>query len=159
AGDGAGFVLVRGVAGDAGRADDVALGIADEHAARIGHEPAAAGGGERGEELRRVGGAFEQRARAEAHAERAPRFAERDVETQDARFVLALEGDEMAAGIEDRNGERRAIGLAPFLQRDVDDGAGLGKGESRHGNSRWGQELIRSFGFRRAAAYGWRATI
>ena len=31
----------------------------------------------------------------------APGFAERDVEAQDSGLVLALEGDEMAAGIED----------------------------------------------------------
>src|SRR5215510_9754634 len=149
-GDGAGFVLVRRVAGNAGRADDVAIGIADENAARIGNQPAAAGGGQRGEELRRVGGALEQGARAEAHAERPPGFAEGDVEAQDAGLVLALEGDEMAAGVEYGDGQRRAVGVAAFLQRGVDDGAGLGEGENGHDNSTMAQ-FIRSLILARAA--------
>src|SRR6266852_44089 len=74
AGDRAGLVLVGGVAGNTDRPDDVAAGIADQHAARIGDHAPAARRIERVEELRRVGGALEQRARAEAHAERTPRL-------------------------------------------------------------------------------------
>ncbi len=66
-----------------------------------------------------------KRARAETHAERAPGFAESDVEPQNAGFVLALERDEMAAGIEHGDGERREIAVAGFFQGDVDDGGGL----------------------------------
>ena len=74
-----------------------------------------------------------ERARAEAHAERAPGLAEGDVEAQQPRLVLALERDEMAAGIEHRDGERRAIGVAAFLERGVDDGGGLRKRDDGHG--------------------------
>src|ERR1700722_5898537 len=56
AGNGAGFVLVGGVAGNPDRADDVAGGIADQDAAGIGDDAAAARGVKRIEELRRVGG-------------------------------------------------------------------------------------------------------
>ncbi len=73
-----------------------------------------------------------QRARAEAHAERAPGFAVGDVVTQQAGFVLALEGDEMAAGIEHGDGERREIGFARLLQRDIDNGGCLRKRNDRH---------------------------
>ena len=48
-------------------------------------------------------GTAEQGAAAEAHAERAPGFAVGDVEAQDAGPVLALERDEMPAGIEHRD--------------------------------------------------------
>src|SRR3546814_16591757 len=41
AGDGAGLVVVGGVAGDADRADDGALGIAHQHTARHRHQRAA----------------------------------------------------------------------------------------------------------------------
>src|SRR3979490_3505771 len=71
--DGAGLVLVGGVARDADGADDVAAGVADQHAARIGDDAPAARRRPHGEELRRAGGALRQRARAEAPAERAPR--------------------------------------------------------------------------------------
>src|SRR5262249_33922306 len=135
AGDRTGLVLVGRVAGNADRPDDVAARVADEHAARIGNEPATAGGRQRREELRRVGGTLEQGARAEAHAERAPGFAVRDVEAQDARLVLALECDQVAAGVEDRHGQRRAVGLAPVLERDVDYDTGLGQGDNGHGGS------------------------
>jgi hypothetical protein len=40
----------------------------------------------------------------------------------------------MTAAIEHGDRERRAIRLAPFLQRDVDDGAGLREGDG-HGGS------------------------
>src|ERR1051326_1069428 len=127
AGDGAHFVLVGGVAGNAAGADDVAVGIADQHAARIADHAAAARRRQHGEELRRLRRTARQGGRAETHAERAPGFAEGDVETQDAGFVLALERDQMAAVIEHRDGERSQIVVAAFLQRDIDDGGSLRK--------------------------------
>jgi hypothetical protein len=75
-----------------------------------------------------------ERARAEAHAERAPGLAERDVETQQARFVLALERDQVPASVEHGDGERRAIGVAALLERGVNDGRGLNE-RDRHGGS------------------------
>ena len=122
AGDGADLVVVGGVARDADRADDVAVGIADQHAGGIADHAALAHRRQHGEELRRVGRAFGERARAEPHAERAPGFAEGDVEAQDSRLVLALEGDEMPAGIEHRDRERLEFLVAAGLERDVDNG-------------------------------------
>src|SRR4029450_12154702 len=78
AGDRAGLVAVRRVAGNADRADDVASSVSDQHAARIGHHAYVARRRQHGEELRRLGRSRSQRARAEAHAERAPGLAERD---------------------------------------------------------------------------------
>ena len=74
-----------------------------------------------------------QRARAEAHAERAPGLAEGDVETQQARLVLALERDQVPAGVEHGDGERRAIGVAALLERGVDDGRGLSERDETWG--------------------------
>ena len=90
--------------------------------AGIADHAAAAHRRQHGEELRRVGRALGERARAEAHAERAPGFAEGDVEAQDSRLVLALEGDEMPAGIEHRDRERLEFLVAAGLEGDVDDG-------------------------------------
>src|SRR5215217_872528 len=81
-GDGADFVLVGGVAGNADRADDIAAGVPDEHAARNRHQTALAHHRERPEELRVLGGTAGQRTAGKAHAERAPGFAEGDVEAQ-----------------------------------------------------------------------------
>jgi hypothetical protein len=76
-----------------------------------------------------------KRARAEAHAERAPGFAEGDVEAQEARLVLALERNEVPTGIEHGDRERRAIGIAALLERGVDDGGGLRERDDGHGGS------------------------
>jgi hypothetical protein len=54
-----------------------------------------------------------------------PGFAECDVEPQDAGLVLPFEGDEVAAGVENRDGERRATRLSGLLEGAVHDGAGL----------------------------------
>ncbi len=75
----------------------VAAGVADQYAARIGDHAAAARRREHGEKLRGFRGAARERARTEAHAERAPGFGEGDVKPQNAGFVFALERDEMAA--------------------------------------------------------------
>ena len=58
---------------------------------------------------------------AEAHAQRAPRLALGDLRPEDARPVLALERDEMAAGVEHRDGQRLEFARAAVRQRLVDD--------------------------------------
>src|SRR3954447_18239098 len=80
--DGAGLVLVGSIPRDADRADDLAAGVADQPAARSGDDAPAARRRQHGEELRRTRGALRERARAEAHAERAPGLAIGDVEPQ-----------------------------------------------------------------------------
>jgi len=57
--------------------------------------------------------------------ERSPRLGDGDVGPKNAGAVLALERDEMAAGVQHGDGERRAIRFASLAERDVDDGAGL----------------------------------
>src|SRR5215470_12290792 len=111
AGERAELVVVGGVAGNTDRADDVAAGVADQHTAWIGDDAPAARGGQHVEELRRVRRTLGERARAESHAERAPCLSVGDVEAQDARLVLALESDEMSAGIEHGDGERLELHL------------------------------------------------
>jgi hypothetical protein len=66
-------------------------------------------------------------ARAEAHAQRSPGLAEGNVEAKQPGFVLALERDQMTAAIENGDGQRSALELAPFAQCDIDDGGSLGK--------------------------------
>src|SRR6516225_4244287 len=73
-----------------------------------------------------------ERARSEAHAERAPGLADGDVEAQEAGLVLALERDQVPAPVQHGDGERRAIRVAAFLERGVDDGRSLGKRNDRH---------------------------
>src|SRR5499433_2553911 len=131
-GDGAGLVAVGRIAGNADRADDVARRGSDQHAAGIGDHAPFAGGREHGEELRSLRRARGERARAEAHAERAPGLAEGDVEAQEAGLVLALERDQVPARVEHGDGQRRAIGIAAFLERGVDDGRSLSKRDDRH---------------------------
>src|SRR6476646_1675553 len=58
-------------------------------------------------------------------AARAPSLAEGDIETQQARLVLALERDQMPADVEHGDGQRRATGVAALLECGVDDGRGL----------------------------------
>src|SRR4029077_12844568 len=79
-----------------------------------------------------LGRARSERARTEAHAERAPGLAEGNVEAQEAGLVLALEGDQVSAGVEHADGQRCAIGVAACLERDVDDGRSLSKRDDRH---------------------------
>src|SRR6266702_701321 len=97
AGDGAGLVAIGGIAGNADCPDDVAGGASDQHAAGIGHHASAAGRRQHREELRRLGRTRGERARAEAHAQRAPGFAKGDVEAKQTGFVLALERHEVTA--------------------------------------------------------------
>ena len=49
--------------------------------------------------------------------------------------MLALEGDEVTAGIEHGDRERGAVGVATLPERDVDDGTGLHEGQNRHDSS------------------------
>src|SRR5580704_8222613 len=125
AGDGALFVVVGGIPGNADRPDDVAGPVTDQDAAGNRHEPSVAGGGERREEHLRARYAARQGARSEAHAQRPPGFTEGYLKTQDAGFVLALEGHQVTAGIQHGNRERRKFGVAPGLERDIENGAGL----------------------------------
>src|SRR5712691_4960171 len=131
AGDRAGLILVGGVAGNPDGPDDVAAGVADQHAARIGDHAPAARRIECIEELRRIGSALEQRARSEAHAECAPGLAIGNVVAKDAGFVFALERDQMTAGVEHRDGHRHEIHLTSLVECDIHDGAGLREG-NRH---------------------------
>src|SRR5258708_27991648 len=84
AGDRAGLILVGRVARNPDRPDDVAAVVADQHAARIGDHTPAARRIECIEELGRIGGALEQRARTEAHAKSAPSHTTGDVVNKDA---------------------------------------------------------------------------
>src|SRR4051812_26071127 len=126
-GDRAHLVLVRDIARDADCAEHRATRILDQHAARRWHQPALRDGGQRSDEDRVLCGALRKLARAEAHAERAPGFSIRDVETQNAGLVLTLERDEMPARVEHSDSQRRAIRLAAFLQRGINDGGSLRK--------------------------------
>src|SRR5215467_1719792 len=100
------LVVLRSVAGDPDRADDLVCAVADQNPANDRHEPAAARRRERGEEQLRARRAPGERPPAEPHAEGCPGLAEGDVEPEDAGLVLALEGDEMPAGIEHGDGKR-----------------------------------------------------
>ena len=115
AGHRTGLVLVRDVARDAHGADHRAAGVADQHAAGHGHHAPVRHGVERREErvlLRVVGEALGEGPRADAHAEGAPGLAQRDLRAEDAGAVLAPEGLEVSAAVEDGHGQRCAARLA-----------------------------------------------
>src|SRR5690242_7356701 len=132
AADGAVLVLVGGVAADADRADDGGT-VADEDAARDGNETAVGGGGQRAHEVRTIGEPIAQRPARLTHAERAPRLADRDVGTEDARAVLALERDELTAGVEHGDGQRHHGVLSSGRERRLDDHHRLLERDARHG--------------------------
>src|SRR5262249_38416243 len=121
-GDGTYLVVIGSVARDADRADHVAILVPNEDAGRAWHQPPAAHRRKCGVERRLLGCAAGECARAQPHAERTPGFPERDVETQDAGLVLALERDQVPAGVEHGDRERLEFVLAPGLERDIDDG-------------------------------------
>src|SRR5258707_14699239 len=152
--DGAGLVAIGGIAGNADRPDDVAGCASDQHAARIGHHASAAGRRQHREELRRLGRPRRERARAEAHAQRTPRFAEGDVEAQQAGFVLALERHEVTACVEHGDSERGAVRLSALLEGGVDDGRGLSKRYTRHIGSLSRQRVCWLKRFQSAASRG-----
>src|SRR5207302_6010713 len=85
---GAGLVLVRSVAADPDRADDLARGVADQHAAGHRHDAAARGRHQRLQEYRVGAGAAGEFAAAKAHPKSAPGLAHRDLGPQQAGAVL-----------------------------------------------------------------------
>ena len=88
------------------------VGVADEHPAGHRHQRAADGRGDRGDEVGLLLGAAHDRAGAHAERQRAVRLAEADLEALHRRAVLALDGDHVAAGVEDDHGQRLEAGLA-----------------------------------------------
>src|SRR6185437_3153436 len=96
------------------------------------HDAAFGGGDDGADEGRRGRGAAREFSAAEAHAEHAPRLALGDLGPEQARIVLALQRDEMAAGIEHGHGERLELEAPPVLERFVDDDRGLGEGDIGH---------------------------
>jgi hypothetical protein len=77
--------------------------------------------GEGIDERRLLGRALRELPRAEAHGERAPGLAVAELEAQEARAVLALEGDDVAAGVEHHDAELQEIALARLGDGAVDD--------------------------------------
>src|SRR6185437_2602026 len=133
--NGAGFVLLGDVAADADSADDTAITAADEHATGHRDDATLGGVGQRRDEGRRRGGTAGEFATSEAHAQGAPGFALRNLRSHDAGAVLALEGEEVSAGIEYSDGERLQLQGPSMLKRLVDNSGGLREGEGSHGVS------------------------
>ena len=104
---------------------DVTGTIADENASDHRHKPAAACGRERREEKLRARRPAGKRASTKAHAQSRPGFSERDVEPQDPGFVLTLESDQMASGVEHRHAQWLKIRGAGSLKRHIDDDGSL----------------------------------
>ena len=121
AGNGRIFVLVGRIAADTDRANRLARGVERQHAAR--HRNKTAIGRRRDCALKRraILQAIADGAARNAHAERAPRLADRDVSAQHAGAILPLQQNDGAAGIEHRDGERQQLCFAARLQRAVDD--------------------------------------
>ena len=112
------FIEFRRVARDADRADHLALGVADEHAARHRNEPARDDLRERVEELRRP---LRERARSHAHRERAAGFADRDVAAIQTRPLFRGERLERTARVEHRDAHRLEVRGARVCERCRDD--------------------------------------
>src|SRR6185312_13452674 len=132
--DGDDFVVIAGIAGNADRADDGIVAVANEYARRIGHKTPAARHPNRCKEgwiLRR---AFHAGARTPAKAERAVSLSDRNLVAENSRAVLALGADNVPAGIEHHDRLRHLLLVTRGLQADVDDGRSLSKRNGHFSN-------------------------
>src|ERR1700685_2845926 len=135
---GGGFlVALPGIAGDADRADDFALGIADQQAARLGKQLLVARRDQIAHEDRPLFGALMHQARAAPKRERRIGFAECHLETDHRRAILLLEGFHLAARLDHDHADRTAVELDTARDSGVDDAVGL-----RHCDRSHGRKLI-----------------
>src|SRR5579864_9263802 len=133
AGDGADLILVGGVAANPDRADDVARTVTDQYTTWRRHDTSTRCFHQRRQEQPAAACcAPRELAPAKPHTERPPGLTPGDLVAKDARFVLALHRDHVAAGIEDDDGERVQVQLAALGDRRVDDDRGLGQGYVAH---------------------------
>src|SRR4029077_8553152 len=119
------LVIFAGIAGDPNRAEHMVASIADQHAAGIGHHPAAARGHDGSEKVRVLRGTLHHGARAPAHTQRPIGFADGNFKSDDSRTIFAFGTDEMAAAIEHYDGLRHLLEFTRLQQCGVDNARSL----------------------------------
>src|SRR5580692_4191871 len=131
------LVALPGIAGDADRADDLAVGIADQQAAGFGKQLLVARRDQIAHEDRPLLGALMHQARAAPERERRIGFAERHLETDHGGAVFLLEGFHLAARLDHDDADRAAVELGAARDGGIDDAVGL-----RHCDRSHGRKLI-----------------
>src|SRR6185312_6025287 len=114
------LVILRRVAGDADRADDLAGGIRDDDAALLRRELAFGAGDECCEEAGIVLEALRQREAADAHGERAIGLGQRDLGPEEIGAVLALHRLGVAGIVEHDHAEWLEIALPRESEPGID---------------------------------------
>src|ERR1700722_20799374 len=94
------LVIVRVVAAHPDRTEYFPVGIQNEHAAGHRNDTALRGADQRGVKGWGARAPLRERAAAGPHSQRAPGLAHRNVRPEDARMVLPLESNQVAAAIE-----------------------------------------------------------
>jgi hypothetical protein len=118
--DRADFVIVRKVTAHSDGPEYFPVGIQDEDATGHWNDTALGDADQRAVKSWGSSGTLRERAPSSAHSERAPRLAQRNIRSENARMVLSLECNEMATGIQHRDGHRFELELFGALQRSVD---------------------------------------
>jgi hypothetical protein len=107
AGDGTGFVVVRGIPADANRTYDLSLSVADQNPSRHGDQTAAGCPDQGTDEMRPFKCTFLQRSGRNTHTHRTPGLAYGDVGAKRSTWaILTLEHLQVSAIIEHRYGDR-----------------------------------------------------
>src|SRR5258708_9998937 len=119
------LVALPGIAGDADRADDFAVRVADQQAAGFGKQLLVARRDQITHEDRPLLGALMHQARAAPERERRIGFAESHLETDHRGAVFLLEGFHLAARLDHDDAERPAIEFYAARDSGVDDAVGL----------------------------------
>ena len=129
------LVAVLGIAGHSDRADDLAIGVANLHAAAFGENLVAGRAQQVAHEDRLLLGPHLHELGGAAHGERGIGLAVRHLEPDHGAAVLLLERFYLAAGLDHDHGERPAVELGAALEDGVDETVGLIESDGGHGSS------------------------
>jgi hypothetical protein len=129
------LVAVLGIAGHSDRADDLAVGVANLHAATFGENLVAGRTQQVAHEDRLLLGPHLHELGGAAHGERGVGLAVCHFKPDHGAAVLLLERLYLAAGLDHDHGEGPAIELGAALENGVDETVGLIERDGSHGSS------------------------
>src|SRR4051812_19102890 len=129
------LVALLGIAGHSDRADDLAVGVANLHAAAFGENLVPGRAQQVAHEDRLLLGAHFHQLGGAAHGERGIGLTVGHLEPDHGAAVLLLERLYLAAGLDHDHGERPAVELAAALEDGVDETVGLVESDGSHGSS------------------------
>jgi len=114
------LIHIRQIPADPHRPQHIPCLIADQHTSRCRHDAALPQAVERGDEGWALLGVQGQQAGAFAQGDGAPGFADGDLGAQQAGAVFALQGDQVPAGVQYRDGQGRRGDGPPCVDGLVD---------------------------------------